>query len=265
MGAIVCAALVLCYWPLFSHSAALWMAPESYYTHIILIPFMSGYLVYDRWSRLKEIPVRPVTWPLLLLFPLLYANFITARSPRDLFLSVMFIATLCLGTVFVAGWRWLWALAAPIGFLIFGLPIWEQAIDVYTQPMQRISSALAFQMLSAVGMNPYKADDTTILTDHFQMIVGVPCSGLRTIVAVLALAVYCIMIGRMRVWANATLLAVAIPLAIMVNGLRIAMIGMVGETMGQDAGMKFHDTSGYISVVVLVVALWQIAKALGMK
>ena len=265
LGLALCAAIVLCYWPLFVHTASLFLQPESYYSHVVIIPFMSAYLVYDRWGSMKNIPVKPVTWIVALLPLLIYTDYIVSQSPRNLVLSILLVATLLASVIFVAGWRWMRALFAPITFLLFGLPIWEQVIDVYTQPLQRVSSSLSYAVLQAVGFHPYQADETTILMDHFQMYVGVPCSGLRTVLAVAALSVYIVMIGRMKLWANLVLLGLAIPLAVAINGLRISMIGAVGETMGQEAGMKFHDTSGHIAIVVLVVSLWYIAKGLGMK
>jgi exosortase len=264
-GLLLFAGIGLAFWPLIKKLPDLWFSTDGYYSHGLLVPLMVGYLIYDKWDRIKNIPVRGF-WPALIpLGVLLYANYVAARSPRDLFLSMMLVGTLLLAIWFVAGFRWLLALSLPVLYLLLGLPIWEQVIDVYTQPLQTISTDMSEGMLKALGFVVHRMDATSLLLPNFSMYVGVPCSGLRTIIATVALTAFCIMIGRMQWWANLLLAAIAIPLCIIVNGFRIALIGVVGETMGHNAGMAFHDTSGHISIVVLILIIWNLTKALGMK
>ena len=264
-GALLLGVLYLCFKPLFAKFPEEWFGPETYYNHGPLVPLMAGYMVYDRWPKLKTIPVKPFYFAIVPLGLLLYANYVALSAPRQLFLSVIFVVTLSLCTLFVAGWKWTTALLAPTFFLLLGLPIWETVIDVYTQPMQNISTDMSFSMLHGLGFNAIRFDDTTIALDHFTMFIGVPCSGLRMILAMVALVAFCIFIGKMRWWANTILAVMAIPICIFVNSFRIALIGIVGEMYGSDAGQKFHDTSGYISILLLVLILWRLTKALGIK
>ncbi len=55
------------------------------------------------------------------------------------------------------------------------------------------------------------------------------------------------------------------PLALLINGLRIALIGVVGNQWGPEAGHKFHDYSGYITLVLCFFVLFKIARGLGWK
>ncbi len=61
------------------------------------------------------------------------------------------------------------------------------------------------------------------------------------------------------------LVAVAVPLCMILNTLRITLIGLVGNQYGSDAGHQFHDYSGYISLVICFVVLMKITKMLGWK
>ena len=83
--------------------------------------------------------------------------------------------------------------------------------------------------------------------------------------AVVAITVFFMLIAHLRWWANLTLAVLAVPISIAVNGLRVAMIGMVGNTWGQDAGQRFHDTSGYIGLVICFAILYGLTKKLGWK
>jgi len=264
-GALILAVLYLCFKPLFDKFPEEWFGPETYYNHGPLVPVMAAYMIYDRWPKLKSIEVKPFYPAVLPLGLLLYANYVALSSPRQQALSVMIVVAISLGTLFVAGWKWTIALLAPTFFLLRGLPIWETVIDVYTQPMQNISTNLAFNMLHGLGFEALRLDDTNIMMSHFSMYIGVPCSGLRMILAMIALVAFCVFIGKMRWWANSILVVLAIPICIFVNSFRIALIGIVGEMYGSDAGQKFHDTSGYISILLLVLILWRLTKALGIK
>jgi len=62
-----------------------------------------------------------------------------------------------------------------------------------------------------------------------------------------------------------TLFLVSLPLSILVNSIRIAMIGIAGECLGASAAHSFHDYSGMISLVLCAVFLFSIAKVLKCK
>jgi exosortase/archaeosortase family protein len=51
----------------------------------------------------------------------------------------------------------------------------------------------------------------------------------------------------------------------LINGLRIALIGMVGECISSEAAHVFHDYSGIITLVLGFAVLFSIAKALGCR
>jgi exosortase/archaeosortase family protein len=144
--------------------------------------------------------------------------------------------------------------------------------------------------------------ETTIMLDRFNLDVGVPCSGLKLFVAVTAFTVLFIYLGLMirwdmfreklglppadqvtpetpsvfgrpgfgkafasTFWPVGVLLALILPLCLFINSLRIVLIGLVGNQFGNEAGHKFHDYSGYITLVVCFYLLFLVAKGLKWK
>ncbi|RYG43826.1 hypothetical protein EON79_16225, partial [bacterium] len=87
----------------------------------------------------------------------------------------------------------------------------------------------------------------------------------KTMIALVAFTVLFILIARLQWWANALLAVFIIPFAILINALRIAMIGWVGNTYGHESGMAFHDYSGYLALVICFVTLRSVCRALGWK
>ena len=155
-------------------------------------------------------------------------------------------------------------LAAPVFYLLFALPIWSGFVNNYTNPLQTYSTDVAFFLLQLFG-SAHKVNSTDILVGSFWLNVGVPCSGLKLVLAITAFTCFFVLIGGLRFWANVLMFAAIIPLCLFINGLRIALIGVVGHAYGDEAGMTFHDYSGYITLIVCFFILFKFARILGWK
>lgn len=254
-----------CFWTLLVRLPDLWVGGDGYYSHGFLVPLISGYIVYKRWDRIKDIPVKPGYIALIPLLALMVLVRAAQIADVQLVLSFAFVFALMLAAWFVAGWKWMMALAPAILFLIFMLPIWTTSIENYTNPVQIKSTQVANAMLQLSGFNTHMDEYTTIFMDNFKLNVGVPCSGLKLLFAVTAFTVFFMLIAGLKWWANILMVAFILPLCLFVNGLRIALIGVVGETMGEAAGMQFHDWSGYITLLVCFFILFKFARLLGWK
>lgn len=247
------------------HLPQLWLSDDGYYSHGFLVPIISGYIVYRWWPRLKEIPVRPAPFAIVLVLLGLWGIFVSTTTVFYSGAAVSMLFTMLAGIWFVAGFRWMMGLAAPVLYLIFALPMFGNIIDSYTNPLQRLSTIVSYQILEVARLNPFQADATTIHLDNFTLDVGVPCSGLKLLLALTAFNVFFILIARLRWWANLLMLMIILPLGIGINGLRIALIGIVGNAYGPEAGHQFHDYSGYITLIVCFFILFKIARGLGWK
>jgi exosortase len=253
------------FWSLFAFTFNKWMDAEGYYTHGFLVPFISGYIVFRWWPKLKQVPVRAgwVGIPFLLLS--MWVAFAANRTDIYFLLSVTLIICLMFASWIIAGWRWMVALVSPIGYLLFGLPVWDQVINNYTNPLQLISTKVAFYLLQLFAMSPVQKEPTIINLSNYQLEVAVACSGLKLLLALVAFGVFFMLIAKLKVWANIVFAASIIPLALFINGLRIALIGVVGNTWGENAGKSFHDYSGYIVIILCFFILDRWAKLLGWK
>jgi exosortase len=264
-GVLVTGGIIFAFWSLIQGLPDLWFGIDGYYSHGVLVPLISAYIVFKWWPKLREIPVRP-GWialvPLLALVVLVRAAVLTDIQQL---VSVGLIAALLMGVWLVAGWRWMLALAFPILYLAFALPLWTAAIDNYTNPLQIVSTEVSYAMLKATGFEPMRFTPTVIHLNNFVLDIGVPCSGLKLLLAVTAFTVFFMMIGNLRWWGNLTMATMVLPLCLFINGLRIALIGVVGEIWGDEAGFRFHDYSGYITLIICFIILFKIARWLGWK
>lgn len=202
---------------------------------------------------------------LLLAVPMYFA-LVSTSTPIDAIMSVVLVAAILLGVWLVAGFKWMLAVTWPIAYLSFALPLFGMAIEIYTNPLQEVSTRVATGILGLSGFEHMQVNSTTVIMNNgFNLNVGVPCSGLRLILALTAFTVFFVLIANLNWWRNLIMIGLILPLALVINGLRIALIGIVGELKGPEAGMAFHDYSGYITLILCFIVLFKIARLLGWK
>jgi exosortase len=264
-GLVLLFAFSAAFWHLFADLPKIWFEGDGYYSHGALVPVISGYVIYKWWPHLKDTPIKPSMWALLPMILTGWVLFAGTRIQQIQILSVSLVMLVACAVWFILGWRWLLAIAGPILFLLSGLPIWSAIIDTYTNPLQLISTDVSYALLQALNFNPLKVDSTTIYLDRFTLDVGVACSGLKLLIAVTAFTLFFMMIGGLKWWGNAIMVLAVLPLCLFINGLRIALIGVVGDTYGADAGHQFHDYSGYLTLIVCFFILFSLMRSLGWK
>jgi exosortase len=261
---ILLAGITAVFWPLLSSLYGLWTGKDGYYTHGFLVPLITGYLIYRAWPTLKDTPIKPQVWAIFLIIPILWVAYAARLAEMKFVLSIGFISTLLLGILFVFGWKWLAKLTLPVMYLIFALPLWSGIVNGYTNPLQTLSTKVAYNLLKLFG-DPYLANSTDILMGNFWLNVGVPCSGLKLVIAITAFTCFFVMIGGLNIKGILAMFIAIVPLCLFINGLRIALIGIVGAQYGDQAGMTFHDYSGYLTLIVCFFILFKFARLLGWK
>jgi len=234
--------LVLAYgWILVS--LAVHAAGKEFHSHILLIPIVSGYLIYIDRNRLKGEFDPSRGWALALSMPAL-ASLAVALSigagdgalSRNDFLALTVFSFLCFlaaGGFFFLGKRWMAAMAFPAAFLIFMVPLPDGAV-AWIESVLMMASAEAADVLFSMSGVAYLRDGQLFQLPGIALEVAEECSGIRSswvlfITSILASYVFLRAPGR-RIF----LVAVVIPLGILRNGFRVLVIGMLCVHIGPD-------------------------------
>ena len=91
-----------------------------------------------------------------------------------------------------------------------------------------------------------------------------PCSGLRSVIALVALGALFAYFTRAPLWKRVTLFAAAVPLAVLANIIRISVLCGVANVWGIDTALGFfHDFSGLLLFVIAFAGLVVVRRALG--
>jgi len=151
----------------------------------------------------------------------------------------------------------------PVLFLGFMMPLPSTIFDEISQPAQEWSTIIADVMLKTIGYETHRVGNVIYIPGGFDLDVGVPCSGFKMLVSMATFAFFFAYYIGVQLWRQVLLVVLALPLALLINGLRIALIGMVGTKFGEEAGYTFHDWSGYLVLVVAFAVLFQLGRWLG--
>lgn len=267
---ILVALIGAAFYPMWNYLPKVWFDKDGYYSHGVLVPLLSGYLVWLKRKQLAAATITP-SWlglPLLLLG--LAGAIFSKRIDSQTIFQASFFAFLFGASLFMFGAQITRLLALPLLFLGFMLPLPDFLFDSYTNPVQAASTKVADKYLQWMRFNTLRVDNL-IYMDHYTLNVGIPCSGFKLSISLLTFTVFCIAIARLSWWKNLVLLASLVPIAVAINALRIALIGIVGELVwvnqSEEAGHQWgtftHDWSGYLLLFLAFGIFFGLARLLG--
>jgi len=265
MQGIVLGALVLVlYWSTIGGLVKQWWT-DSDYSHGFIVALFSGYLLWRNREQWKETEVRPATAGILWI-TIAMCTLILGVFGAELFLARVSLVILLGGlVVYFTGWKMLRAVAAPWAVLFLMIPLPVIVFNEIALPLQFLASKLAGNTLDILGV-PALREGNVITLPSISLNVVEACSGIRSLMALITLAIFYGLLMEKRVWVRAVLVVLAIPLAVGINSLRIVGSGLLGQNFGKEyAEGFFHEFSGIVvfaatlAALVLVHALTKLA------
>ena len=229
--------------------------------HTLFIPMIALYVVFLHKADLFARPLR-TGWTgigLILLGVIWYAftwlgpdsTFINSHNVRSIGVFLALVGT----CVTILGWRsliWLWF---PLLYVfVFGQRITDKVLLEITYPMQDIATWGSWHALEILGYDlmPRSGNAIEILLPDggtYPLDVAEACSGMRMLMAFLALGTVIAYVGLDRWWLRAVLIACGIPIAIVINVFRICTLGILGLQGDEFMFGEFHSLIGLIWMI----------------
>lgn len=257
----VAAALPL-FWTGFTGLAAAWARPE--YSHGPVIPCLSFYIFL---REMRDVP--PVAGPVtdrgpgvavvgLALAIALLGNLV--RIDDIVFYAlIVWIGGLVL-TLF--GARRGWTFWPSVLHLVFMLPLPQFLYWRFNTGLQLVSSEIGVSIVSFMGI-PVYLDGNVIDLGVYKLMVAEACSGLRYLFPIMSFSYVFAVLYRGPVWHKLTLLLFAIPVAVMMNAVRIGIIGVLVDRYGIAQAEGFlHVFEGWVVFLSCIAVLFGLAKAM---
>jgi exosortase len=253
-GLAIAGLVVALYGPLLSQMVVQWWKDPDY-SHGFVVPLFVGYVVYQRRHELRQVPLEPSN----LGFPLMLGAivlFLAGTLGAELFVSRSSLLFLFGGMIlFFAGWKMLRALAFPLVFLVLMIPLPALIYNQVTFPLQLLASRLASNSLELVGV-PVLREGNVLVLPNYSLEVVEACSGIRSLMSLIALAIAYGYFVEQRLWARITLVVLMVPIAVASNALRVVGAGVVTYFWGsQYAEGFFHFFQGWLIFVSAVACM----------
>jgi len=227
------------------------------YSHGFLVPFLSAYFVWERWGALTtdETPA-PSIWGIGL-FSVGLLSLVVGLIGAELYVQRISLIVVVSGLVLlVLGWKYLWLLSFPIGFLIFMIPLPAIVVNAIAFPLQLFAAQTATFCLFSLGI-PVFREGNLIMLAHTTLEVAEACSGLRSLLSLLALGTVYGYFSQNIMWKRWILVILSIPIAIIANAFRVSGTGILAHYFGAEAaGGFYHTFEGWLVFVVAFVLLF---------
>jgi exosortase len=243
------------YWPTLGHLLAQWWHDPNF-SHGFLVPLFSGFVVWQQRSELGRLEPRP-SWSGLIAIALGLFILIVGQMGAELFLSRDSLLIVIAGLIALSyGWNFFRALLFPWAFLILMIPIPAIVFNQITFPLQLLASRVASTLLPLLGV-PVLREGNVIHLPFITLEVAEACSGIRSLISLLTLAIIYGYLLEKRIWVRCLLAAASIPIAVAANSVRIIGTGLLVQYWAPDkAEGYFHLSWGWLIFVVSLAMLY---------
>jgi exosortase len=249
-GALLVAVFLALYAPVLVRLARQWYSDPDY-SHGFLVPFLSAYLIWQRRNKLAQVVRHPSNWGAVVVVLSLGLLFLGSLGAELFLTRISIIGTICGLIVYFSGWRVLRAIAFPLAFLLFAIPIPTLIYNEIVFPLQFIASRFATSCLEALNLFPIMREGNVLIMPGMRLEVVEACSGIRSLMSLLALAAGYGYLAEKSAPVRWFLFLAMVPLAIISNGTRVMITALMTNYIGPQAAEGFmHEFSGWVIFVV---------------
>ena len=258
--AALCAALLgVIYYDALALMVGVWVDDENY-GHGFFVPFISLFLIWMKRDKIRTLESRGSWWGLSLIVAGLALYVVGELGTLAPLLQLSFwlvVVGLCWATL---GGRIVRVLSFPLLYLLAMIPLPQFLLQGLSGQLQLLSSALGVGCLQVVGVTAFR-EGNVIDLGPIQLQVVEACSGLRYLFPLMSLALLCAYLFQGPMWKRATVFLSSMPIAIVLNGFRIGVIGVLVEYFGAGAADGFlHLFEGWVifllSLAILALVMW---------
>ncbi|HEV7816524.1 MAG TPA: exosortase A, partial [Janthinobacterium sp.] len=217
------AAILALYYQTLWAMVLIWSRSQTFAHGFVIAP-ASAWLIWQQRHTLAGMVQRPGMRPALLLLPLGTAWLLADAANVPVIMQYALVLMIPASLAAILGWPMVRAIAFPLAYLLLAVPFGE----VFIPPLIDFTARFAVAALQLTGVPVFRENnDFSIPSGNWSVVDA--CSGLRYVIASLAL-------GSMYAWLNFRSLgrrlafgAVALLLPILANGLRAYLIVMIGH------------------------------------
>jgi exosortase D (VPLPA-CTERM-specific) len=220
------------------------------YSHGLLVPFICIFLVLQRRKELETLEFTG-SWAGLLVIMAGLALHVAGRLSALYALQQYALVLTIYGVLLSAlGWAAIRPLWVPMLLLALAVPLPRFLIGGVSAQLQLISSALGVWFIRLFGISVY-LEGNVIDLGLYKLQVAEACDGLRYLFPLLTLGLIMAYFYRAEFWKRAIVCLSSIPITILMNSVRIGIIGITVQHWGVRMAEGFlHEFQGWVVFMV---------------
>jgi len=240
---LILGGLVLGYWPLFQRLIITWGSGDNSYGYLIIPLFL-----YLCWEKRDSFRFSQLSWSVAGIAVTFLSTLLLLAGEVGSMETLIFVGIWgsFVGIMATMYGKRLKDLLFPLLILLFIVPLPPFINKTLTFQLKLLASSMSAVMLRASGVSVLM-DGNILDLGVTQLQVVDACSGLRYVMSMLLMA---LLIGHFFLvsrWRQSVIVALAIPLTLVVNALRIWLTGvLVVNDLGRFAEGDFHDSIGLV-------------------
>jgi exosortase C (VPDSG-CTERM-specific) len=236
------------------------------HSYVLLVPFVTAYLIYIRWNQLSRELSSSWGYALLLAAAgtgaLMASLHFTELGQNDYMtlIAFSFVSFVIAGTFLFLGSKWARSAMFPLFFLAFMIPLPAVALD-FLENASKEGSAEVSSWLFLISGTPALRTGTLFQLPGISIIVAKECSGIRSSLVLTITSLLAANMFLRTTWRRALLVGAVIPLGLLRNGFRILVVSLLCVHIGPEMmNSAIHRRGGpfffVASLIPLFVLLW---------
>ncbi|HVP30742.1 MAG TPA: exosortase/archaeosortase family protein [Myxococcota bacterium] len=257
------ALLLVAFAPALVEMAHAWSTREEY-SHGFLVPAVSLWAILRDRKRLARIAIRNDTAGLWLLLGALVLHALGSAAGLVEVSGLALVAALAGGVWWLRGAHSLRALAFPIGFLVFLIPLPEAWLAPVVVELRLFVTKGAVAVLHAFAVPVASEGNVLLLPGGGELFVADACSGVTSLVTLTPLAVMLACFTERTLGRRLAIVAAVVPIALAGNLLRVIGTVLVARRFGVEAATEAsaHQAAGLVAYVLGCLALLGVGAAM---
>lgn len=229
--------------PIYPSLVSVWLN-HSDNSHGILVPIVSVYFIWMQKEKLRAIQWSNWNWGGVVLASSMGFYLLSYAGGIEVVARSMIVFSLIGLVLFILGKAAFSALAFPLGFLIFMVPVPDSILSLVSFPLQLFATKISTFLIQGVGIAAYR-EGNMLYFAQTQLEVAEACSGIRSIMSFGMLSfIFAYMMNKIW-WKRVFLIVSTIPLALFANIVRVTGTGILAHFYGDEVARGFlHEFSG---------------------
>jgi exosortase D (VPLPA-CTERM-specific) len=248
---------LLSVWPFWDGLTQMWGwwidSPE--YSHGLLIPPVAAFLIWQQKDRLERIPFCGSWWGVAVI--LLGGAMLVVGQLGTVYTIVQYayVVTLYGLVLSFLGWRAFRLIAVPLMILMFMIPLPQFVLANLSTKLQLLSSQIGVSVMRAFDVTVF-VEGNVIDLGGYKLQVAEACSGLRYLFPLMTVGFLMAYFYKGALWKRILLFLSSIPITVLMNSIRVGVIGITVERWGISMAEGFlHEFQGWMIFMISIAIM----------